>query len=642
MLSLRILIWILALLICNGYEVLAHCNRKNDVWSWECHDNDCIKVLASNSTNGQELDTCKLTCGENSTLLPKPNGIVTLGKYVSYFLLRDIRLDYIDCDGKDCSKDVMNLLKKAYHLFKATMSATFPHGEDFVNEDFENLHQDCNDRSVETQLVSITISLQTEVTKLTLDTDESYSLEIFENTEGINVYIQATTFFGARHAMETVSQLTAYSEVQNSLQIVNHVSIVEDKPAYKYRGLTLDISRNFYSIESLFRMVKALSYNKMNTLHLHITDTHSFPIEIKSVPQMSQYGAYSKHQTYSQHNIKRLVKFGLANGVRVLPEFDQPAHCGEGWQWGPSKGLGNLAVCVNQQPWESYCSEPPCGQLNPTNENLYDVLSKIYKEFFEMFEPDIFHAGGDEINLNCWNSSKEITDWLKLNYGGVNEAEFMKMWDMFLKESTERLYKANNNKQLPLILWTSDLTSPAYLTKYLDPNKYIIQLWTPSKNGDLAKVVTSGFRTIFSQYDTLYLDCGYGNWFSEGVNWCAPYKDWKLFYGNDPIKLLKSFNVNITDKIRESILGQEAAMWSETVDESTVDGKVWPRVSGLAERLWSNPAEDWTHVEARLIYHRDRLVQRGIRADPIQPLWCKQNGGSCAYNKGYEHKQAKP
>lgn len=77
------------------------------------------------------------------------------------------------------------------------------------------------------------------------------------------------------------------------------------------------------------------------------------------------------------------------------------------------------------------------------------------------------------------------------------------------------------------------------------------------------------------------------------------------------------------------------------MDESTVDGKVWPRVSGLAERLWSNPAEDWTHVEARLIYHRDRLVKRGIRADPIQPLWCKQNGGACAYNKGYEHKQKK-
>lgn len=53
--------------------------------------------------------------------------------------------------------------------------------------------------------------------------------------------------------------------------------------------------------------------------------------------------------------------------------------------------------------------------------------------------------------------------------------------------------------------------------------------------------------------------------FQKGVNWCAPYKDWKLFYGNDPIKLLKSFNVNVTDKIRVSILGQEAAMWSETV-----------------------------------------------------------------------------
>lgn len=56
------------------------------------------------------------------------------------------------------------------------------------------------------------------------------------------------------------------------------------------------------------------------------------------------------------------------------------------------------------------------------------------------------------------------------------------------------------------------MTTDKYLTKYLDPKKHIIQIWTGTKNGQIADIVQNGFRTIFSTYDTLYLDCGYGNW----------------------------------------------------------------------------------------------------------------------------------
>ena len=58
----------------------------------------------------------------------------------------------------------------------------------------------------------------------------------------------------------------------------------------------------------------------------------------------------------------------------MVPELDAPAHSGNGYQWGEEDGLGKLAVCVNRDPWEKYCVEPPCGQLNPANPHLYDVL----------------------------------------------------------------------------------------------------------------------------------------------------------------------------------------------------------------------------------------------------------------------------
>jgi hexosaminidase len=90
-----------------------------------------------------------------------------------------------------------------------------------------------------------------------------------------------------------------------------------------------------------------------------------------------------------------VVEYARARGVRVLPEFDAPAHVGEGWQWaGP-----NVTVCVNAQPWVNYCVEPPCGQLNPTNDTVYEILGGIYHDIFALFEPDIFHMGGDEVSI---------------------------------------------------------------------------------------------------------------------------------------------------------------------------------------------------------------------------------------------------
>ena len=70
---------------------------------------------------------------------------------------------------------------------------------------------------------------------------------------------------------------------------------------------------------------------------------------------------------------------------------------------------------------------------------------------------------------------------------------------------------------------------------------------------------------IFSNYDSLYLDCGYGAWVGEGNNWCTPYKGWQLIYENDPYKLLKDRNVTLTPDVKKLALGAEVCMWSEQV-----------------------------------------------------------------------------
>ena len=57
--------------------------------------------------------------------------------------------------------------------------------------------------------------------------------------------------------------------------------------------------------------------------------------------------------------------------------------------------------------------------------------------------------------------------------------------------------------------------------------------------------------------------------------------------------------------------------------------KVWPRVAGLAERLWTDPDTPWSAADERMLNQRQRLVERGIQADALKPLWCYQNAGMC-------------
>lgn len=340
-----------------------------------------------------------------------------------------MQLASVKCGSRNCPAKIKWLVENAFNRFQNTLTNSYLG----ISKKGKRKTSFFCIKEANQHTLEINVNLDTTNSKLTLATDESSSLAISTGDGTVTAKIQANTFFGARHALETVAQLTMFDEAHDSLQIVSEVQITDDKPAYPYRGIMLDTSRNFFSVESIMRLITAMSYNKMNTLHWHITDTHSFPIEIPSVPELHKWGAYTPERVYRHEDVKKIVNHGLIHGVRILPEFDQPAHCGEGWQWGPSKGMGNLAVCVKKEPWQNYCVEPPCGQLNPTNMKIYDVLGKIYKTYFDLFNPDIYHAGGDEININCWNTTTEITDWMKMNLGGVAEKHYLELWGGFVK-----------------------------------------------------------------------------------------------------------------------------------------------------------------------------------------------------------------
>ena len=411
--------------------------------------------------------------------------------------------------------------------------------------------------------MEVSIHLKSSDTKLILSTKENYDLTVKIVGKRIKVSIIADTFFGARHGLETLSQLAGFDGFCRSLQIVSNAEI-DDSPVFPYRGVLLDTSRNFYPIKSILKLIDAMAYNKFNTFHWHITDTQSFPIYVKRQPQMTQYGAYSSKHIYRPYDVKRIVEHAKQRGIRVMPEFDQPAHAGNGWQWGEKAGFGQMVLCLGKEPWQKFCLQPPCGQLNPLNENMYNVLGNIFKDYLEMFDSDIFHIGGDEVKFPCWNITDEIVQWMVTQGRMRIEQDFMDLWGIFLQKSVQKLVDANKGVTIPMMLWTSKMTEPKYLEKYLDRSKYIIQIWSEKTDKAIANLVNKGFRVIFSNYDHLYLDCGFGSWVDEGNNWCSPYKEWQKFYDNNPYEILKKLNVTDKQKLN-LVLGGEAAMWSEQV-----------------------------------------------------------------------------
>jgi len=161
----------------------------------------------------------------------------------------------------------------------------------------------------------LTLVVQDPDAELVHGVDESYTLSILPSS----AILTANTTWGAIRGLETFSQLAW------GLPTCVAVGVrVWDSPLYAHRGITLDTSRNYYPVKDLLRTVEAMSMNKLNVLHWHLTDSQSFPLVLPSEPSLAEKGAYASHMVYTPEDVKTIVEFGLDRGVRVLPEIDAP------------------------------------------------------------------------------------------------------------------------------------------------------------------------------------------------------------------------------------------------------------------------------------------------------------------------------
>jgi len=142
---------------------------------------------------------------------------------------------------------------------------------------------------------------------------EAYVLDV--TSEG-SVCISACSNIGLNHGLTTLTQLffkhSSHGVYTNLAPI--HIA---DAPKFAHRGLNLDVSRSFYAVEHIERTLDAMAYNKMNRLHLHITDSQAWPLEVPTMPALARNGAYHSSMIYSTKDVTQIQKHGASLGIEV-------------------------------------------------------------------------------------------------------------------------------------------------------------------------------------------------------------------------------------------------------------------------------------------------------------------------------------
>lgn len=215
-------------------HVESETEKNSTQWAYECQNNRCVRVEAKEkeSLDAVSLGVCRIFCNEEpGTLWPMVNGKIQLKNVMARITPKELQFsinqttrngDFWKANEERLRKQILAKVPKSVKL----------------NDDGGRL--------------TILVDVASDDSPLNLETNEHYHIRATEKDGIVTININAENQFGARHALETISQLIVYDNIRGELQTVAEYEI-DDKPAFAHRGLLLDTSRNYYSVDSIKR-----------------------------------------------------------------------------------------------------------------------------------------------------------------------------------------------------------------------------------------------------------------------------------------------------------------------------------------------------------------------------------------------------
>lgn len=408
----------------------------------------------------------------------------------------------------------------------------------------------------------------------TFNVSEKYNLTLKNNSD--TVYIESDSIWGILHGLQSLIQLFYYSKETNSTLI--NCTEIYDYPDFPHRGLLLDTSRHFIPIPLIKQTLEAMAINKFNVFHWHITDDQSFPYQSYHYPKLSKMAAYTSDMIYTKQGVKAVLKYAHERGIRVIVEFDTPGHT-RSWGVAYPQLLSNCTV------EKSFLYGP----LNLAENFTYEFIKNLFTEVSGLFVDSFIHLGGDEVDSECWVQNKKIHDFIIAN-NITNPNAF----------HIEKVAEIVRKLQKKAIVWEE-----VFDEQYNFHENLTFHVWKPKSDILIDQIIKKG-------YSLLYSSCWYLDHLETGG-------DWKKFYNC----LILKHSLSIVEQ--KLILGGEACMWTEVVDKSNLNTRIWPRAAAVAERLWNyRNSTDLSDAARRLEEHYCRLRELGIPAQPPNgPGYCE-------------------
>ena len=343
---------------------------------------------------------------------------------------------------------------------------------------------------------------------------------------------------------------------------------IRDTPRFVWRGVMLDVSRHFFGVDEVKRMMDLAAAYKINRFHLHLSDDQGWRLEIKSWPNLAEHGGSTEvgggpGGYYTQAEYADLVAYAQARYMMLIPELDMPGHTNAALAAYPELN------CDGNAPERYTGTKVGFSSLCVGKGLTYEFLDDVIAEIAALTPGPYLHIGGDEAAATAPEDYKRFI------------------------EQVQKIV-ASHGKQM--IGWEE--TAQANLNPDV-----VVQLWHTLMAQAL---VEQGVKVILSPASMTYLDMKYDAATPLGLDW-AGLIEVETGYSWEPTKILAGI-------AEENVLGIEAPLWTETITNmEEVEFMVFPRLPGYAEIGWS-PAEgrNWEAYRLRLAAHGPRFEAMAI------------------------------
>ncbi len=440
---------------------------------------------------------------------------------------------------------------------------------------------------------------------------EQYTVQV--NKDG--VVVEASALNGFVYACETLKQMLPAAiyggKKAKAHWVLPYVSI-QDQPRFAYRGMHLDVSRHFWSVDEVKRYLDVMTVYKLNRLHWHLTDDQGWRAEIKAYPKLMEVSAWRNGTVikkdwgsndgiryggfYTQEEMKEVVAYAAARGITVIPEVDLPGHmvavlaaypelgCTGGpyevWtRWGVAKDI----LCAG-------------------NDQVFTFLEDVFTELMDIFPSEYIHIGGDE----C--------------FGGDAEPNRPDPWDVCPKCAARM--KALGIKKGPQAKHYLQNYVTGRVQAFLNAHGRKIIGWDEILQGDLAQGATvmswrgvqGGIEAASRGFDAVMTPNGYCYFdFYQTQE-----RDKEPFGIGGDLSLEKVYSYEpfegLAPEAEGHILGVQANLWTEYITTPEhLEYMLLPRMCALSEVQWcAADKKDYARFNASLDHTFEMLDAMGV------------------------------